>query len=166
MACAEVSSDSLLAAVKNVQGITTALEPGIFVTFENGQMTLEGRGKEKGNAKTSIVAYCKGKATCKIDHSFLTSMLNTLDDTTITIGCNGGDNPLLIETDGENFTYVAMPMSGEKDAPSPNQAWSEDGIDLTALREAENEKQLAQVRQPSSQIPYFLESVPRNLDYI
>ena len=28
-------------------------------------------------------------------------------------------------------------MSGEKDAPSPNQAWSEDGIDLTALREAD-----------------------------
>ena len=146
MACAAVNSDSLLAAVKNVQGVTTDLEPGIFVTFENGQMALEGRGKEKGNAKTSIAADCKGKATFKIDHSFLTSMLNTLDDTTITIGCNG-DDPLLIETDGEHFTYVAMPMSGEKDAPSPNQAWSEDGIDLTALHKQENEKQLAQMRQ-------------------
>ena len=145
MACAEVNSDSLLAAVKNVQGVTTDLEPGIFVTFENGQMALEGRGREKGNAKTSIAAECTGKATFKIDHSFLTSMLNTLDDSYVTIRCNG-DDPLLIETDGENFTYVAMPMSGEQNAPSPNQAWSEDGIDLTALRKVENEKQLAQMR--------------------
>jgi len=52
----------------------------------------------------------------------------------VTISCNG-DNPLLFETDGKNFTYVAMPLSGEKDAPSPNQAWNEDGINLTALRE-------------------------------
>ena len=145
-ACAEVNSDSLLAAVKNVQGVTTDLDPGIFVTFENGQMTFEGRGSEKGNAKTSIVADCKGKATFKINPSFLTSMLQTLDDSYITIS-SSGDNPLLIETDGENYTYVVMPMNGEKNAPSPNQAWSEDGIDLTALHKQENEEQSAQVQQ-------------------
>ena len=140
MACAKVNSDSLLAAVKNVQGVTTAYEPGIYVTFENGQMTLEGRGKEKGNAKTSVAAGCKGKATFKIDHSFLTGMLKTLDNTTITICCNG-DNPLLIESDDENFTYVVMPMSGEKDAPSPNQAWGENGMDLQAEAEATRERE-------------------------
>jgi len=72
--------------------------------------------------------------------------LKTLDDTTITIRFDGS-NPLLIDTDGENYTYVVMPMSGEKDAPSPNQAWDEAGIDLTALRKQENEEQLAQMRQ-------------------
>jgi len=146
MACAEVNSDALLAAVKNVQGVTTALEPGIYVTFENGLMTLEGRGKEKGNAKTSIVADCKGKATFKIDHSFLTSMLKTLDNTYITIHCTG-DNPLLIETDGENYTYVAMPLSGEKDVPSPNQAWDEHGVDLKAEAKAQQEREWEEQKQ-------------------
>ena len=146
MACAEVNSGALLAAVKNVQGVTTDLDSGIYVTFENGQMTVEGRGKEKGNAMTTIAADCKGKATSKIDHSFLTSMLKTLDDTSITIRYDG-DNPLLIETDDENYTYVVMPMNGDDNAPSPNQAWSETGIDLTALHKQENEEQLAQMRQ-------------------
>ena len=145
MACAKVNSDALLAAVKNVQGITTDLEPGIYITFENGQMTLEGRGREKGNAKTSIAAGCKGKATCKIDHSFLTGMLKTLDDTTITIHCNG-DNPLLIEADGEGFIYVAMPRSGEKDAPSPNQAWDENGVDLGMIAAETADKQYEELK--------------------
>ena len=53
----------------------------------------------------------------------------------------------LLEGRFPKWQRIAIPMSGEKDAPSPNQAWSENGTDLTALRKQENEKQLAQMRQ-------------------
>ena len=52
-------------------------------------------------------------------------MLKTLDKGSyIAIGCNG-DDPLLIETDGGEFTYVVLPMHDGEKAPSPNHAWDE-----------------------------------------
>ena len=124
MAYAAVNSKQLLTAVKTVQGVITDRDPSIYVTFVKGQMELMGEGKERGTGKTVVAADCRGRGTFKIDPTFLSSMLATLDNTTITIGCNGGE-PLLIETAGEEFTYVVMPSNGEKDAPSPNQSWEE-----------------------------------------
>ena len=151
MAYAKVESQDLLTAVKTAQATTNNLDPGIYVTFENGKMELTGNGKERGNGKTTIAAECRGMATFKIDPKFLTEMLKTLDKGSyITIGCNG-DDPLLIETDGGKFTYVVLPMHDGEKAPSPNQAWDENGKDITAFlkekQERENQEALERIRQ-------------------
>ena len=72
-------------------------------------------------------------------------MLKTVDNTTMTIHCNG-DNPLLIEAGGENYTYVAILMCGEKDAPSPNQAWDENGVDLGMIAAEKADKQYEELK--------------------
>jgi DNA polymerase-3 subunit beta len=108
-----VRAGELLAAVKNTETGTTADDPGIFLTFEPGRLTLERRGKKNGKTQTEILVECNGKATVQLDPKFLTSMLKTLDtDTMLNVMMNGYDPVYVIPDD--SYQYILQPMEYEK----------------------------------------------------
>jgi len=81
--CAVVNCGALLTAVNNVKSVVTDIEPGIYLTFEKGRLTLVGHGKEVGTTKKAIPLSYNGRTiTFKIDEKFLTTVLKVLGDKT------------------------------------------------------------------------------------
>jgi len=110
-----VKGSDLLPAIKTVNAVVAAsFEPGIYLTFEPGKLTLQGYGKEVGKTTATIPADFTStleQLTVKINPDYLTSLLATLDkNVTLTFEMTDADNPILI-TNGDAYRYVVMPMA-------------------------------------------------------
>jgi hypothetical protein len=113
MECATVNGAELLDAIKSVNAVTTDSESGVYLTFGSGKLTLRGNGKEVGNTMTAMpIIYGGGKMTKKIDPKFLTAMLKTVSGE-VEVWLPSDDDPIKVLVD--DFTYVVMPLSVDKD---------------------------------------------------
>jgi DNA polymerase-3 subunit beta len=110
---AHIKSSELLKAIKCVDAVSTSFEPGIFLTFESGKLTLEGRGKETGTTKMALAVDCNDTGIVKLDPLYLTSMLSPLGKDVVLSFCMNGYDPVCISVGGA-YQYVVMPMNGEK----------------------------------------------------
>jgi len=102
---------------------------------------MEGRCEERGSAKVSIDADCRGRASVKINPSYLTDILQSLGHKGLMpMYCNG-DNPVVIYNESGDCTYVVMPLCPEDKASHRNRAWDTDEncIESTRLDESESE---------------------------
>ena len=143
---AVVKSGFLLSAVKSVEIGTTSTDFGITLTFDPGRLTLEAKSREKAETKAEIpVNLCgdDGKTVVKIDPSYLTSMLKTLDsDTMLTFELNGVD-PISITT-SDDYLYLVMPI-GEFDV-------EKNGVNISrAIRKEEKSAYQAEVENKTEE---------------
>ena len=88
------------------------------MTFDNGKLTLDGYGKERGTMQSVIPADCTDTMKTKVDAKYLTDMLATLDkNESITISMTIGTDPILIQTETPDYQYVVMPLSSDNEVP-------------------------------------------------
>ena len=105
---------TLLHAVLQAEISTSDLEPGVTFNFEKGKLTLEGKGKERGNSKSGEIpiSFEGEKKTTKLDPKFMTSFLKVLDPgTVLSIYLPPDNDPIKITADDGGYVYVVMPMS-------------------------------------------------------
>jgi DNA polymerase-3 subunit beta len=109
-----VDCDPLLSAIMQAQVTTSDLEPGVNFSFEEGKLTLQGQGKERGNSKIEIpLSFHNEPKKVKIDPKFMTDFLRVLaanNKVSIYLPPDIGD-PLKITADDGGYVYVVMPMS-------------------------------------------------------
>ena len=107
---AQVRCETLRSAIN--QMVTSKSEPGVLFTFQHGGLTLESRTKESGQSKVAIPLSFNDMADFMIDASFMKDYLRSLDaETAIDIYMSVDNDPVLFETDGGDYRYVAMPMT-------------------------------------------------------
>ena len=109
-----VECATLLHAVLQAEISTSDLEPGVTFTFEKGKLTLEGKGKERGNSKSGEVpiSFEGEKKVVKLDPKYMVSFLRVLDSgTVLSIYLPPDNDPIKITADEGAYVYVVMPMS-------------------------------------------------------
>lgn len=81
--------------------IKLVIQDGELIISTSGEDNYEGRiDIDNGAAPTKV----------SLNSAFLQTLLKSLDCKDITIGLNGPKNPMKIETEDKNFTYIIMPM--------------------------------------------------------
>jgi DNA polymerase-3 subunit beta len=109
-----VESATLLHSVLQAEISTSDLDPGVTFTFDNGKLTVEGKGKERGNSKSREIpiSYDGAKKIVKLDPKFMISYLRVLEaDKVLSIYLPPDNDPIKITADDGGYVYVVMPMS-------------------------------------------------------
>jgi len=103
----------LLSAILQAQVTTTELDPGVDLSFDQGKLTLQGEGKERGNSKIEVpISFSEAPKTLKFDPKLITDFLKALDaNTKVSIYLPPDNDPTKITADGDGYVYVVMPMS-------------------------------------------------------
>lgn len=104
-------AETLHAAVRQAQIVTTESQPGVLFSFTQGTVTLTAQGSETGESQIELpVSFDAAPFKFKIDPKFLREFLRVLEPTTVVSLWADATDPLLF-TVGETYTYVVMPLS-------------------------------------------------------
>lgn len=104
--------DTLISAVRRAALLTNEESRGVRLTFSGGQLTIQSRAPELGEAEINVALkkYEGDDITIGFNPNFITDALKRLDTPEITLELQAPSKPGMIRS-GTEFTYVLMPVS-------------------------------------------------------
>jgi DNA polymerase-3 subunit beta len=110
---ARVGRDELVAAVRKAALLTNKESQSVRWAFDEGALTLTSRAAEVGEAHVTVDIEYEGEpAEVAFNPAYVLDGLNVIEDATVTFEFRNPSSPAKM-TDGEEFTYVVMPISIE-----------------------------------------------------
>ncbi|MEN8148483.1 MAG: DNA polymerase III subunit beta [Planctomycetota bacterium] len=110
---ARVKRDDLVAAVRKAALLTNKESQSVRWTFAEGSLTLTARAAEVGEAHVSLDIEYEGEpAEVAFNPAYVLDGLAVIEDETVTFEFRNPSSPAKM-TDGDEFTYVVMPISIE-----------------------------------------------------
>ncbi|NOG55680.1 MAG: DNA polymerase III subunit beta [Planctomycetes bacterium] len=109
-ACFDV--DTLISAVRRAALLTNEESKGVRLSFSGGQLTIQSRAPELGEAEITVplTSYDGDDLTIGFNPNFITDALKRLDSPEMTLELQAPSKPGMIRS-GPEFTYVLMPVS-------------------------------------------------------
>jgi DNA polymerase-3 subunit beta len=110
---ARVKREELVAAVRKAALLTNKESQSVRWTFSEGSLKLTARAAEVGEAHVSLDIEYEGEpAEIAFNPAYVLDGLNVIEDETVTFEFRNPSSPSKM-TDGDEFTYVVMPISIE-----------------------------------------------------